>query len=324
MPTDPHRAAAAVAADLTATARRRLLDLRRHDGGWSYRPQSRTSAVEPTALASLALLATAAPDDTDGPSVPLHAGRWIAAHARRLDGSTLVAPGLAVEPGWTTPVALLLWNALGGFDRERSEAVAWLLTARGKPGQPIPRNPMGHDVTLVGWPWVADTHSWVEPTATSLLALAPRVAPSQPRMAEGVRLLLDRAIATGGWNLGNPIVFGQTFRALPGPTGLALLALARLARESAPPATIAAAVTYLESVLPRTAAPTSLGWATLGLRAWQGALDAESRAHLASATARALARAATPGELALLLLAAGDRSLGWLGIPLDGESEPRR
>ena len=113
---------------------------------------------------------------------------------------------------------------MGSF-LERRSAVAWLLAIRGKPGRPIPHNPMGHDVTLVGWPWVADTHSWVEPTAASLLALAPSVPSDQPRLAEGVRVLLDRAISTGGWNLGNPIVFGQTFRPLPGPTGLALLAL---------------------------------------------------------------------------------------------------
>lgn len=219
----------------TTTARNRLLQLHRGDGGWSYRPDSPAPSVEPTALASLAILASTRPSD---PNTSTHvkatqAGRWIADRARRPDGSTVVSPSTRVEPGWTTPFALLLWNALGGFDAERSAAVAWLLALQGKPGEPIPHNPMGHDVTLIGWPWVSDTHSWVEPTATSLLALASSVPPTQPRMMAGVRLLLDRAISTGGWNLGNPIVFGQALRSLPGPTGLALLALKRVMGNSA-------------------------------------------------------------------------------------------
>ena len=304
-------------------ARDRLLALRHADGGWGYRPRSPSSAVEPTALASLALLATAAGDPPAEPFAT-QAGRWIADHACRGDGSTVVAPGSGAEPGWTTPFALLLWNALGGFERERGAAVAWLLANRGKPGEPIPHNPMGHDVTLIGWPWVADTHSWVEPTATSLLALAPSVAPGQPRMAEGVRVLVDRAIPTGGWNLGNPVVFGQAFRSLPGPTGLALLALARVARKSAPRSTIDAAVTYLRNVVTATAAPASLGWAWLGLRAWGVEPGPAAGDHLAAATTRAIRRDAAAGELALLVLADGARTLDVLGIKPGKESEPNR
>ncbi len=300
-------------------ARDRLLALRRADGGWGYRPRPSSSAVEPTALAGLALLATA---PGEPPAVAAQAGRWIAEQGRRRDGSTVVAPGSGAEPGWTTPFALLLWNALGGFATERAAAVAWLLATRGKPGAPIPHNPMGHDVTLVGWPWVADTHSWVEPTATSLLALAPSVPAEHPRLAEGVRVLLDRAIPTGGWNLGNPVVFGRTFRALPGPTGLTLLALARVARKSAPEAIIRPAVIYLEDSATRTFAPASLGWATLGLRAWGIEATPASRDHLAAATDRALRRDAAAGELALLLLAGGERALDICGIKPRAESEP--
>ena len=301
MPTDPA---------LLLLARRRLLDLRRRDGGWSYRPDSPGSAVEPTALASLALLAAGLPQDR---TTAQSAGRWIVDHARRPDGSTVVAPSTEVEPGWTTPFALLLWTALGGFDRERLAAIAWLLASKGKPAQPVPHNPMGHDVTLIGWPWVADTHSWVEPTAASLLALAPSVPLDHPRMREGVRVLLDRAISTGGWNLGNPVVFGQTFRSLPSPTGLALLALAVVARDSSPKSIIQPAVTYLQGVVQQTNAPASLGWAWLGLRAWNPPTDPSAADRLASATARALDRSASASELALLLLATGDRSLAVLG-----------
>ena len=305
-------------------ARRRLLALRRSDGAWSYRLRS-TLAVEPTALSSLALLATdPEPASSLARTIPLGGGRWIAEQTRRGDGSTaVVASTEANTPGWTTPFAILLWNALGGFVVERQAAVAFVLGLKGKVVEPGPNDPIGHDQSLVGWPWISGTHSWVEPTAISLLALAPSVPTTHPRMADGVRVLLDRAIATGGWNLGNPSVFGKTLRSLPGPTGLALLALARVARDSAPASIIQPALAYLAGVVDETFAPTSLGWATLGLRAWNAPVSSVARERMATATARAIDRDAPAGELAMLLLAGGDHSLAVLGFP-PVESESAR
>ncbi len=303
------------------SARSRLLLLRRGDGAWSYRAGS-PPAVEPSALASLALLATASSRDR---AEALEAGQWIARQARRPDGSTLVTSDRKADsPGWTTPFALLLWDALGGFEAERRSASAWLLATKGKQDKPTLNNPIGHDLGLVGWPWVEGTHSWVEPTASSLLALAPSVPSDHPRMVEGVRVLLDRAISTGGWNLGNPVVFGQTLRPLPGPTGLALVALARVARATCPRRIIEAAAAYLAGVVEQTSAPSSLGWATLGLRAWGTRPTDPASERLAAATNRAIARNASAGELAMLLLAGDDRSLSVLGITALVESEATR
>ena len=297
----------------TATARHRLLALRQRDGGWGYHPRT-PSTVEASSLAALALLATSAVEPCQEIEAT-DAARWVAERCRRPDGSTGIAARSAADsPGWTTPFALLLWNALSGFEVERASAVAWLLAIRGKPGQPAPHNPMGHDVTLIGWPWVADTHSWVEPTATALLALAPSVGLDHPRLREGVRVLLDRAIPTGGWNLGNPAVFGKTLRPLPGPTGLALLALRRVARHQSPSSVIDPALAYLRTIVTQTAAPISLGWASLGLRACEAATDPAVATRLAVVTDRVLGRDPSAVELALLLLASGGRSLATLGI----------
>ena len=115
--------------------------------------------------------------------------------------------------------------------------------------------------------------------------------------------MLDRAIPTGGWNLGNPVVFGQTLRSLPGPTGLTLLALARLDRDRVPRSIIDNALAYLRGVVEQTRAPISLGWATLGLRAWGCDPDPAAASYLVSATERALGRDPSPVELAMLLLA---------------------
>ena len=79
-------------------------------------------------------------------------------------------------PGWATPYAVLCWGGLGGFEVPRRRACDWLLGIGGRPLPPAAEggSVVGHDTTLIGWPWVAETHSWVEPTALAILALAGR------------------------------------------------------------------------------------------------------------------------------------------------------
>jgi hypothetical protein len=293
--------------DWTVDARRRLLDLRRGPGAWGYRACS-APAVEPSSLAGLAMLATSDESADEGPAAARASAGWLAS-IRRPDGSLGVTVDLD-EPGWPTPFAMLLWSALGGFEAERSAATGWLVRLKGQTATQSKDDPMGHDASIVGWPWVAGTHSWVEPSAIALLALAREGKADHPRVLEGVRLLLDRAIPSSGWNLGNPVVFGTPLRPLPGPSGLALLALARLDRRSK---VVEFAIAYLRSALAETLAPTSLGWGLLGLRAW-GAEPPEGSKWLASAFEKASTRDPRPAELALLLLAAGPRSLEVLGI----------
>lgn len=151
--------------DRIEQARRRLLDLRRGPGVWGYRLRS-TPAVEPSVLAALGLLA-----DGDE-ATALATARWLAS-IRRADGSLGVTVNLP-EPGWPTPLAVLLWAAVEGFETERSAALGWLLALEGGTFRKGVDNPLGHDTSIVGWPWVAGTHSWVEPTAISLLCSAER------------------------------------------------------------------------------------------------------------------------------------------------------
>jgi hypothetical protein len=297
-------------------ARRQLLGLRRGSGVWGYRART-IEAVEPSSLASLALLATDHDSMGEGQTAALASARWLAS-IRRPDGSLGVTPALP-EPGWATPFGLLVWSSLGQFEAERASAVAWLLGLKGRSLSQSQDDPMGHDASIVGWPWVADTHSWVEPTAMALLALAREGKAGHPRVTEGVRLLADRAIPNSGWNLGNPVVFKTPLRPLPGPTGLALLALARLDTSSK---VAQAAIAYLRKALADTLAPISLGWGLLGLRAW-GSEPSESADWLSSAFERLEGREAFTAELAFLLLAAGgDRSLELFG--LDSRKEGAR
>ena len=300
--------------DWTDDARRRLLDLRQGPGVWGYRARSRPAA-EPSCLAALALIAGGR-ESSDDRAIALATARRLAS-TRNADGSVGVVADLP-GPGWPTPFALLLWSALGRFEAERAAAIDWLLGIAGTTKAHVQDDPLGHDGTIVGWPWIAGTHSWVEPTAQALLALAKEGRVGHPRALDGVRLLVDRAIPSGGWNLGNPVVFGTALRPLPGPTGLALLALAATRRRSE---AVDAALGYLREALAGTLAPISLGWGLLGLRAW-GAEPPEAASWLGSAFAALGARAAGTGpvELAMLLLAAGPGSLDRLGI----EARPDR
>ena len=85
---------------------------------------------------------------------------------------------------------------------------------------------LGHDSSLIGWPWVEGTHSWIEPTAWAVLALKAVGLRQHPRTREAVRLLVDRLLPEGGCNFGNTYVLGQQLLPHLQSSGICLLALA--------------------------------------------------------------------------------------------------
>ena len=179
-------------------------------------------ASEPTALAALALAAG------DRKDAALRAGQWLADRQGR-DGAVGITAGQA-RPAWPTSLALLAWQR----DQPVRRATALRNSSSGPPlscsrRADVSREPQefyAHDPRLVGWPWVAGTHSWLEPTAWAVLALKARGLGEHPRVREAVQLLVDRQLPGGGCNYGNTIVFGHRLRAHHQPTGLALMALA--------------------------------------------------------------------------------------------------
>jgi hypothetical protein len=296
-----------------ASARGELLRLRGRATAWGYR-QGASPGVEPTVLACLALLATCGAEgggtDAAGPpgdarAVGAACAGWLAS-IQGTDGA-LGLSGSQPTPGWTTPFGLLLWQAVGGHEGPRRRGRQWLVRQEGEripPGDGSDRI-VGHDTMLVGWPWVEGTHSWLEPTAMTLLALRREGLGEHPRVVEGYRLIRDRAIDTGGWNCGNKATFGRALRPLPAPTGLALLALAHRDDRTE---VVSRAIRYLHDTLPDVRASASLGWGLLGLRAWQ-CVPAEADRWLAEAYERATGRPDAAPKLALLLLAGGDHAL---------------
>jgi hypothetical protein len=274
--------------------------------GWGYRAGG-AAAVEPTVLACLGLLADCDPagEGTEPEAIAARCAAWLA-QFQRSDGAIGLSPAQS-EPGWTTPLALLLWQAVAGHQSERRRAVGWLLQQQGQRISPAddPDHIVGHDTMLAGWPWVAGTHSWLEPTAMALLALGRAGLAAHPRVVEGYRLINDRAIISGGWNYGNKAAFGHPLRPQPAPTGLALLALAR-GRERTP--VVAQAIAYLQATLPAVRASASLGWGLLGLRAWSDA-PRQAEGWLIEAYNRATGRPDAAPKLSLLLLAGGTHAL---------------
>jgi hypothetical protein len=263
------------------------------------------ASSEPTALAALALIAYGRRDA---------ASKALAWLTQLQDAGGSVGPTASQStPGWPTSLAVLCataWktatasqshcglpsSAAPAFDTER--AVAWILETR---GEALPRVPeMGHNTTLVGWPWIEETHSWIEPTAMHVLALKAVGQGTHPRTREAVRLLVDRLLPEGGCNYGNTVVMEQVLRPHLQPTGLAMLALAG---ESDRDGRIEKSLDYLTAELSPRTASASLCYGLLGLAA-HGCLPADASKWLETAYRRTLARDASRYRLALVALAA--------------------
>ena len=105
-----------------------------------------------------------------------------------------------------------------------SRGIDWLVETRGVALERTEQ--LGHDSTLIGWPWVEGTHSWIEPTAWAVLALKSAGLSQHPRTREAIRLLIDRLLPDGGCNFGNTVVLGQQLLPHLQSSGICLLALA--------------------------------------------------------------------------------------------------
>lgn len=200
------------------------------DGGWGYRPQ-RASAVEPTAWSLLAL------GKAGGAEESLDLGRkWLAA-AQNLDGSWPTRPQTA-RGNWVTALAGLALAAVGGPEEQIARAAQWVCESRPAEGGLrmrlakllVRKRAAEQDESLRGWSWTPGTASWVEPTSASLIFLRQFVpqtlrAQAAERRRMGEAMLYNRMCPGGGWNSGNPKVYGVPGIPQAGPTAWALIAL---------------------------------------------------------------------------------------------------
>ncbi len=288
-----------------------LLSIQGERPGWGYRAEGEPY-VEPTALASLALLATAQESPNDpGIAAAQAAADWLA-EIQQPDGALGLSESLA-EPCWGTALGLLLWSALAAYEKPREKATRWLLDLKGETQPKTDEDVFEHDSSIVGWPWTRGTAAWVEPTAWAVLALRRQGLSDHVRVREGLRVIRDRAVPTGGWNVGNNVTFGNVLRSQPAPTGWALLALAP---EDADRQVVNRGCAYLEKTLPTIRSPRSMACGLLGLAAW-GKRPKAADSWLLACEPLGERCSKSPAELAYLLLAGASRPLELFGINAD-------
>lgn len=191
------------------------------DGGWGYKIGG-MSFVEPTAAVILALSQDAEM------TAQVQRARAYLQNLQHADGGWGIA-AMDDESGWMT--AWAVWALAESDVGAARRGAEWLLQI------PIFRvttqadlsgieKILKIDASVAGWPWQPGDASWVFPSALALLALDAVGMQSHARAQEGVQYLLDRAIAEGGWNVGNPYMVSGNFPPTVENTALALRALA--------------------------------------------------------------------------------------------------
>ena len=272
------------------------------DGGWGYHA-GQPGHLEPTCLAVAALGADVAKyGDALRRALVFLAAQALPDHSYRLQRGR-------PQAAWTTALVLFAKTAVNADAAERSLIAGRLLTLEGRIVQKDPEveDMLDIDLQLLGWPWAENTFSWVEPTSWACLALRAAGQGSHPRVAEGLRLLLDRAFETGGVNYGNRVVLGKPTEPMPGPTAVMLLALQGIEDPR-----IDATAGYLRTHARQATDLEHLAWVRLALACHAGddatrdalpAIDGRIRESLAIELPRTDGLGCGPLRLALAALA---------------------
>lgn len=210
-----------------------LVSAQNDDGGWGYHPAAE-SRVEPTCWALRALT-----------NVPLAVSQeclrrgWQFLRYEQLEDGSWPSSRGQKTGSWVTSLACGVLSHAAESEASVSAGLEWLCDDYPRDSSPWRRflghfrtNPpiSEHDDSYRGWGWTPRTSSWVEPSSFAILALQEcpeewRPATASQRCELAVGLLYDRMCPDGGWNCGNPRVYGVDGEPLVLPTAWALLAL---------------------------------------------------------------------------------------------------
>jgi hypothetical protein len=260
-----------------------LLKTQNKDGGWGFFAGSE-SRVEATSWALLALRESSSEDREE-----IRRGLDFLRSAQLADGSWPSAQGQQ-QGSWVT--ALACWavgSAMGSAtiattisttesQRSLSQGLEWLSNERPADSRAWRRflrrlvadkDVVAQNDAYYGWSWTPDTASWVEPTSYALVVLrrlAPRGASAafRNRLRVAESMLFDRMCPGGGWNCGNPMVYGAPGQSQIGPTVWALLALRGMPEREE----IRKSLEWLENGWQSVSSPVSLALAQICLRSY--------------------------------------------------------
>jgi len=250
------------------------------------------AASEPIACGAVALANAGRNDSAE------IAAKWLVKR-QAADGSVGVTESQD-NPYWPTALAMLAWKKVdaAAYSRNIASGAQWALEQ--KPWTEPRVKKFGHDTSLAGWSWAPATHSWVEPTAYFVVALHEAGYADNPRRLEGVRLLVDRLLPSGGANSGNTVVFGQELLAHTQFSGVVAWALAG---EEVNDVRLEKTIQRLKQVTDRPTGAASLAWAARGLAAHSQA-NAAIAEQIANKLTQSVEKNAGLYKTALLTLAA--------------------
>jgi hypothetical protein len=245
-----------------------LIDRQLPEGGWPFNSHTTQSAIEPTALALLALPSSSVRERDAAVRFLLR--------SQNANGSWPAFSGDDGEGSGLTGLVFYALNRSCAQEMATNQAVQWLIESRGRESHWLWKwkfrtsdRHVRFDPDKFGWPWIPETVSWVVPTAYSILALKhsrgiSQQGPIQLRIRRGVEMLYDRICPEGGWNAGNGVVYGFPLAPHPDATALALLSLLSEPLNNF----INASLDWLERRAETCFAPWSLAWTVLALDAF--------------------------------------------------------
>jgi hypothetical protein len=273
----------------------RLKGMQNADGGWGFHSGGQ-SRVEPTSWAARAL---------GGFGYELHNENFRKAieflQSKQYSDGSWPACEQMKNGSWVTS---LTCDALGSYSQSGKNVAAglkWLCDDFPRDSSPWrrflqrlrPPSQVAMNDSYRGWGWTPRTSSWVEPTAFALMALhaaAPENLPANAsqRRDLAIALLYDRMCPGGGWNCGNPRVYGVDGVALVLPTCWALLAL----REAPEKPGRSLSLTWLQKEFVKIKTAGSLAVARITLEDY-GVEPPQAKRNLREWTAQELAEEGT-------------------------------
>jgi Prenyltransferase and squalene oxidase repeat len=210
-----------------------LRKLQNADGGWAFHAGEQ-SRVEPTCWALRALFASEPYADDQAFR---KATRFL--HASQLADGSWPATSQMSMGSWVTSLACSVLSLDAPSAHNVRAGLKWICEDFPRDSGPLRRfvqslrpksDTVSQNDSYRGWGWTPRTSSWVEPTTFALMALReadPKLLPASAshRRKLAISLLYDRMCPGGGWNCGNPRVYGVDGDALVLATCWALLGL---------------------------------------------------------------------------------------------------